>query len=61
MSSNQQATFYPSNDVDYVKALMTADRLVAQVTLHSGNPITAIFDTQGLDNAVKPLRQSCGW
>ncbi|MHC4709060.1 MAG: type VI secretion system-associated protein TagO [Planctomycetota bacterium] len=61
LSSNQQATFYPSNDVDFIRALMTADRFVAQVTLYSGNPVTAIFDTQGIDNAVRPLRQSCGW
>ena len=61
-SSNQQATFYPRNDaVAFIKALMTADRLVAQVAPSGGNPITAVFDTQGLDNAVKPLRQACRW
>jgi type VI secretion system protein VasI len=61
-SSNQQATFYPRNDaVAFIKALMAADRLVAQVAPSAGNPITAAFDTDGLANAVKPLRQSCRW
>ncbi len=62
LSSNQQATFYPRNDaVAFIKALMTADRLVAQVSPSAGNPVTAVFETPGLENAVKPLRQACRW
>jgi len=61
-SSNQQATFYPKNDaVTFIRALMTADTFVAQVAPSAGDPLTAVFHTAGLDNAVRPLREACRW
>jgi type VI secretion system protein VasI len=61
LSSNQEASFYPGNDVTFINALMTGERFVAQVTPRGANTITAIFDTQGLDVAVKPMREACRW
>ncbi|EKK98854.1 hypothetical protein VCHC41B1_3364 [Vibrio cholerae HC-41B1] len=38
-----------------------ADKLVAQITPYNENPLTAIFDTAGLSNALLPLRKTCNW
>jgi type VI secretion system protein VasI len=40
---------------------MDADNLVAQITPYNESPVTAIFDTSGLENAIKPLRETCNW
>lgn len=61
LSTDSKATFYPDVDVSFLKSLMKADKFVAQVTPYNDNPITAVFDTSGLKNALKPLRATCGW
>ena len=62
LSTNSQATFYPGNrDISFLKQMMEADTLVAQVTPYNESPTTAVFDTEGLDVAIKPLRETCGW
>ena len=60
LSTDSQATFR-RNPIDFLKDLLDADRLVAQVTPYNESPVTAIFDTSGLQNAIVPLRQTCGW
>lgn len=55
-------TFYPgSGAIGFIKELMDADRFVAQVTPYNDNPVTAIFDLTGLNQAVQPLQETCGW
>lgn len=61
LSTNSQATFYPGTAPAFIKELMGAGRFVAQVTPYSDSPTTAVFDTSGLAEAVKPLRETCGW
>lgn len=61
LSTNSQATFFPINEIDYLKKLLVVDSFVAQVTPYNENPITAVFDIRGLDNAIKPLRETCRW
>ncbi len=61
LSTNKQSTFYPSNDIAFIKKLLAGKRLVAQVTPHNESPITAIFDLTGIENAIVPLRETCGW
>ncbi|WP_257025488.1 type VI secretion protein [Pseudoalteromonas sp. MIP2626] len=41
--------------------MLTSDKLVAQVTPYNESPATAIFNTTGLKNAIKPLRETCNW
>ncbi len=36
-----------------------SNKFIAQVTPYNHNPITAIFDTIGLDNAIKHLQEEC--
>jgi type VI secretion system protein VasI len=61
LSSNSQATFHPGNTVQFIKSLLEHNRLVVQVTPYNENPILAVFDISGLSEAIKPLRQTCGW
>lgn len=60
MSTDSKATFHPQ-PIAFLKSMMEADTLVAQVTPYNENPVTAIFDTAGLQEAIKPLRETCNW
>ena len=60
ISTDSKATFR-NKPIAFIKKMMTSNKLVAQVTPYNENPITAIFDTSGLENAVKPLRETCNW
>lgn len=61
LSTDKQATFYPRGIITFIKEMMGANKLVAQVTPYNESPVTAVFDTTGLENAIKPLRETCGW
>jgi len=61
LSTDSQATFFPRNEVDFLKKLLVVDSFIAQVTPYSASPVTAIFDIKGLSNAMKPLREVCNW
>lgn len=60
MSTNSQATFH-RKPIPFLKEMLTSSKLVAQVTPYNENPVTAIFNTAGLENAIKPLRETCNW
>lgn len=60
MSTDSQATFHPS-PIPFLRSLLEADRLVAQVTPYNESPVTAIFNVHGIRNAVAPLRETCNW
>ena len=61
LSSDNTATFFPEAPIAFIKSLMSADKLVAQVTPYNENPVTAIFDIRGLSEAIKPLQETCRW
>lgn len=60
ISTDSQATFH-KDPVPFLEEMIKSNKLVAQVTPYNANPVTAIFDTSGLENAIKPLRETCGW
>ncbi|WP_075180167.1 type VI secretion system-associated protein TagO [Neptunomonas phycophila] len=60
MSTDSKATFHPK-PIPFLKKMLQSTKLVAQVTPYNESPVTAIFNTQGLENAIKPLRETCGW
>lgn len=60
MSTDSKATFHPQ-PIGFLKSMMESDTLVAQVTPYNESPVTAIFDTKGLSEAIKPLRDTCNW
>lgn len=60
MSTDSKATFHPQ-PIAFIKSMMEADSLVAQVTPYNDSPVTAVFDIKGLSEAIKPLRETCNW
>lgn len=60
MSTDSKATFHPQ-PIAFLKSMMEADSLVAQVTPYNESPVTAVFDIKGLSEAIKPLRETCHW
>jgi len=61
LSTDNKASFFPGDPVAFMKDLSEETTFVAQVTPYMESPLTASFDTTGLVNAIKPLRQTCGW
>lgn len=61
LSTNSQATFYPKDDIEFIKKLMNVDKFVAQATPYSESPITAVFDVKGLKKAVEQFNDILGW
>lgn len=60
LSTNSQATFHP-NSISFLKEMLTSSKLVAQTTPYSDSPVTAIFDTSGMEKSIEPLRETCRW
>lgn len=61
LSTDAKATFHPQGTVAFIKSMEKHPKFLAQVTPYSESPITAIFDTEGLSNALIPLKKTCGW
>jgi type VI secretion system protein VasI len=61
VSTDNEATFYPGDDVSQVKEFFGHTRLVVLTTPSGYLPITATFDITGIQNAVAGVRQTCGW
>lgn len=60
LSTDKKATFSPKA-VPFLKEMLKSQKLIAQVTPYNESPVTAVFNTTGLENAIKPLRETCGW
>jgi len=61
LSSDSKASFHPRGTIGFLNTMMKSNKFLAQITPYSETPVTAIFNTTGLKNAIKPLRETCGW
>lgn len=61
ISTDNEATFAPDWAGDLLKQMVKTNKMVAQVTPYSESPITAVFDTGGMRQAMKPLTEVCHW
>jgi type VI secretion system protein VasI len=61
LSTKSEATIYPASPIAFIKKVMTHDQLIAEVTPYNENPVTLIFKTTGLVNAIKPVQETCHW
>ena len=61
LSTDKKATFHPKGTIRFLLKMMESDKFLAQITPYSENPITAIFNTAGMKEAIKPLRETCEW
>jgi type VI secretion system protein VasI len=60
LSTDNKATFSPSG-YSFAKKLLKHNKLIASTTPYGDNPVIAIFNIDGFENAAKKLRKSCGW
>lgn len=61
-SSDGTSTFYPgSYNVLFIKKLMKHSKISVQAEPYNKSSVQTVFETIGLDEAIKPLRKSCGW
>ena len=61
LSTDTKSTFYTGDKNLFINDLVATNRFIAQTTPLGENPLTAIFDVNGLDKAIEPARQICGW
>ena len=47
--------------ISVIQSMFGEERLVVRLTPFSMSPIEATFEIAGLEEAVKPLREECGW
>lgn len=45
----------------FIKSLLGGEKLVARIKPYSDEPFIAEFETKGIDAAIKPIQQACGW
>lgn len=50
-----------SKAIPEIKRLLDKDTLLVRFTPFNKSPATAEFDISGVKNAIKPLREACGW
>ena len=60
LSTDSKATFSPTPR-ELLSSMSETTKFIAQVTPYNENPVTAIFNTAGLEAALKPLRETCAW
>lgn len=61
LSTDKKSSFYLGSPIGFIKRMMGADSFVAQTTPYNENPVTAVFNTSGLESAIEPLRANCSW
>ncbi|CAB5661146.1 TPA: type VI secretion protein [Klebsiella pneumoniae] len=61
ISTDTKAVFYSGRDIDFVKALAKSEKMFARITPYNESPVSVTFELTGLNNALKPLQQACGW
>lgn len=61
LSRSNIATFYPDSPIDFLQALMQSKLLYAEATPYNAAPVTAVFNLEGLTDAIQPLRTACDW
>jgi type VI secretion system protein VasI len=61
VAPDNNTSILPGDSIGFIKRMLTAEKFVAQVTPFSNTPVTAVFDTAGLDEAIKPVEEVCRW
>lgn len=62
VSTSNNATFYPSNDVQLVRKLLRANTLVVRTTPYNESPMTVTFDVRGFEAAAREFEDDLpGW
>lgn len=49
------------SSMPFIRDLMDGSKLIAQFTPYNDSPKQVSFDISGVNHALRPLRQACGW
>ncbi|MCK5555795.1 MAG: hypothetical protein KAI76_06130 [Alphaproteobacteria bacterium] len=60
-STCKEKSFYLGSPVKFVERMLEENKFLAQVTPQGESQITAVFNTSGIKNVIKPLQENCGW
>jgi len=47
--------------IPFIKSMLAGKEMIFRFTPFGSSPVTARFEIDGLDEAIKPLRKECGW
>lgn len=61
VTSDNLGVIIPGDVLQFIKNLEAVNQLVVQVDPHNGGSVTAIFNTIGLTQAVRPFAEACGF
>jgi len=61
LSTDVKASFYPDNPVPFINDMEKSSQFIAKGTPYRKSPVTAIFNTEGLKDAIKSLQEKCDW
>lgn len=61
VSASKTVTILDNGTEDLLRDMMASDKFAAQVTPYGGGPLTAVFDTSGMVEALKPIMEACDW
>jgi len=61
LSTDSKATFAPDWAGALLKSMLSASDFLAQTTPYNESPVTAVFDTRGMSEAISPIASVCGW
>ena len=50
-----------SKSIPLIKEMFGHDKMIVQITPYRETPVTMEFTIKGLEEAIKPLREACGW
>ena len=59
-ATNGKAIFF-KKPIGQIKQMLKAKEMKIKWTPFSANPVIATFNIKGLEDAIKPLRKTCGW
>ncbi|MUA19399.1 hypothetical protein GNE63_15320 [Klebsiella pneumoniae] len=45
----------------FAPSLAKSEKMFARITPYNESPVSVTFELTGLNNALKPLQQACGW
>jgi len=59
-STDGEALFF-GQSVGFIKSMLRKSTLLFDFTPFNSSPVMTTFDLRGIDEAIKPLRETCKW
>ena len=60
-STDGTATFYPGDDIQFIKQICNAETLLVAMSLNDEQNVVTLFDVAGLEQAIAPFRDAGGF